>query len=199
MKGNRLVIMATIVAGFVFGVTPGVWAVGGPAGDTPCCQVINPGAGAIALKGTLAIVYDPLNFNLDVILRLERSKTIKFFRLNLNGSGANISGKTNEEIACLIFNPHESPVTDIQTRVLAFVDSIVREFFAGANPSNTRLVITAGSISNMQGWVECSSDGNLPDLCLIPGTGRVSTMGDIVIYAVDPARVRLENPGCPAN
>ena len=204
MRRPRLRITGIIAVGLVFTLVSMAWAGAGPAGETPCCQVTNPGAGALALKGTIAIVYDAANdFNLDVTLRLERGKTVRFFRLNLQGDGANLLGKTDSEIACLIFNPFELPDVPenalIRSRVFTFVDNILRAFFAGVTPYNTRLVITAGSTSGMQGVLECE-DPNGPDynvlLCEIPETQRTSSIGDIVIYAIDADRIRLENPMC---
>jgi hypothetical protein len=205
MKRGRLTIIGMIVVGLLLGAAPGVWAVGSPAGETPCCQVINPGVGAQALKGTMAIVYTPGDIpNLDVTLRLEKNGIVHFFRLNIFGDGANISGLTNEEIACLVLNPFELPSSqsEIRTRVTAFVNAILSAFFVGLTADNTRLAITGSSISKMQGVFECEAPPPAPDgnsyLCLIPDAEppRVSTIGDIVIYAVDKDRLRLERSGC---
>jgi hypothetical protein len=213
MKSARLAIVATIVAWLLFALAPVVWAGGGPAGETPCCQVTKPGVDAVKLKGTMAIVYDPNGTgstpNLDVILRLEKrqTQTVGFFRINLNGLGASLTGKTNEEIACLILNPYENAFwpPEIRARLYSFVASILDAFvelLPGATPDNTRLVIKENCISNMQGYLECE-DPNVdpPDpgnvrLCLIPGTARVSSIGDIVIYAIDIERFHKINPIC---
>jgi hypothetical protein len=202
MKTAKSFIVATIVAGLCFALAPAVRAGGGPAGQTPCCQVVHPGADAERLKGTMAIIYDPGNdFNLDVILRLEMSQTTGFFRLNLNGPGANISGKTDEEIACLIINPFESTeFSPIRGLVHTFVANILGTFFPGHTPEDTRLVIKASSISNMQGYLECEASPPEPPgnvlLCAIPGTQRVSSIGDIVIYAITQKRFQKINSAC---
>ena len=200
MKRARLMIMGAIVTGLLFSMAPLAWGGGGPAGETPCCQVERPGGAAEKLIGTMAIVYDPANnVSLDVMLRLEKKQELGFFRLNLSGSGANLTGKTNEEIACLILNPFEGPNPEIRAKVRSFVAGILSVFFPGATPDDVRLVIKSNSISDMQGYLECEdpagSDGNV-NLCLIPGTERFSSIGDIKIFAIDYERFHKVNPAC---
>ncbi|MBW1802018.1 MAG: hypothetical protein JRJ85_14965 [Deltaproteobacteria bacterium] len=196
MKPVKLSLVVICILGLVFGLTPQIFATGGPAPGDECCVVINPGGGALAMKGTMALVYDVgNNHNLDIMLRLERSGEQKFFRINL--SGVPLLGLTNEGITCLILNPKETANPAIQTKVTAFVNEILGAFFDGLNATNTRLAITSYSISDCQGVYGCDDGTGTPTYCLIPETDRTSSLGDIVIYAVDSSKANLVNPTCP--
>ncbi len=190
MKSIKLILIVVCIFCFFISLVPQVYATGGPAGTDPCCLVINPGQGALALKGTLAMVYDPGTYNVDVTLRLERSGNQAFFRLNFI---ANLIGKTDNQILCYIFNPKETNDSGIIDPTNNFVKEILETFFSGLTPENTRLVITPSSASDYQGIYYCDL-GN--KLCKIGETTRVSTLGDITIFAVDANRVNLANPLC---
>lgn len=198
MKPIKLNILVLIVFGIVFGLISQVSAGGSPAPGDECCVVINPGGGASALKGTMALVYDPYdNHSLEITLRLQRSGEQNFFRLKLT-LDFSIEGLSNEAIICLILNPEETNIYKIQESVTLFVNQILLAFF-GENytADNTRLVITSDSISNYQGVYECSDEYGSPVYCSVPGTERISTLGDIVIYAVDRDKAKLAYPACP--
>lgn len=195
MKTAKLTLVVIGIVGILLGLTPNAWAGGGPAPGDECCVVVNPGGGALALKGTMALVYDKGNYhNVDITLRLERSGDQHFFRLNIQ---TNLKYLTNEGIACLILNPKETGDPDIIPKVENLVNEILSAFFVGLDTSNTRLVITRNSISDTQGVYGCSDDKGEPVYCVIPGTTRTSTLGDITVYAVDRDQANLENPLCP--
>ena len=59
MKTVKLISMVLAIAALPFLITPSVWAGGGAGGLLGCCVVTNPGGGAIAIKGTMAVVYTP--------------------------------------------------------------------------------------------------------------------------------------------
>jgi len=196
MKPVKQILIIISILGLLFGLTPQVFAGGSPAPGDECCVVVNPGKGALAMKGTMALVYEAgIDFNLDVTLRLERSGAQHFFRLNL--LGLDLYGLTNEGIACLILNPNETANSLIQGKVTNFVNEILSAFFNGPTAADTRLVITSYSISDCQGVYECINTSGEPVFCVIPGTTRTSRLGDIVIYAVESAKANLVNPTCP--
>ena len=199
MKTIKLkTLLLIIVVGIVLGLVSQVSAGGSPAPGDECCVVINPGGGADAMKGTMALVYDPDdNYSLEITLRLQRSGEQKFFRLKLT-LGFSIEGLSNEAIICLILNPEETNSSKIQESVTLFVNQILLAFF-GENytADNTRLVITSDSISNYQGVYECTHEDGSPVYCSVPGTTRISTLGDIVIYAVDRDKAKMAYPTCP--
>jgi len=194
MRSRKLAIVIIGSLVFLFGVTFAAWA-GGAGGVYGCCVVDNPGGGAIALQGTVTVVYSPpvllVPAYIDVKLRLERGGKFAFFELHLN---ENIFGWDNYEIMCVILNPKEPKPTNDQgsvSAVQALVNDILTTFFpmSGLNNANRRLVITRKSIT--------LTDGNAGEE--IPGTGgRRAAIGDVVVYVVDPANARLEsNPNCP--
>ena len=192
MKTRRLVAGLAIAALLLLSATA-AWA--GAGEGVGCCTVINPGGGASAIKGTLALHYtmptgiEPARS--DVELRLERSSLRGFFTISLTN---NLAGKNNEEIVCFILNPAEpgQNVADANA-VEALVDEILEYFFEGKglDSTNTKLVITRSSITNTDGpsGTDILDGGSSP-------TGRVLALADIVIYAVDAARLRLEDPFC---
>jgi len=197
MKKVIVSVIALCVMGLLIGLSAQALAGAGPAeGDPPCCQVINPGTGAVSMKGTMALVYDPTaGPNLDITLRLERSGVQHIFRLNIQG--VNLKGWHDEYIVCLTLNPYETGYPEVQERVATFVNSILSAFFTGLDASNTRLVITRGSISTPQGVLACSDEEAAPVYCEIPPeTGRISSMGDVAIYVVSADRARFENAAC---
>jgi hypothetical protein len=197
MKTAKFAVLALCVMGLLIGFCAQALAGAGPAeGDPPCCLVVNPGTGALSMKGTMALVYTPGQVpNLDVTLRLERSGVQHIFRLNIQG--VNLKGMLDEYIVCLILNPRETGSPDVQEKVTFFVNSILSAFFTGLDPSDTKLVITRGSISSPQGVLACSDENADPVYCLIPETTRVSSMGDITIHAVSADKARYENTACP--
>jgi len=195
MKSRKLAIIIVGTMLFLFGLTSGVWA--GAGGVLGCCVADRPGIGHFVLKGTMAVVFTPTEAggpNVDVKLRLElpleRRIEIGFFELNLQ---EDIYGLDNFEIVCLFLNPAEPPPTgDPSTtpRVQAFVDDILATMFPGSgfDHTNRLLVLTRKSISETDG----SGGGQ------IPGTDRIAAIGDVKIYVVDPAKVKLEqNFNCP--
>ena len=195
MKTAKLTLVVIGIVGILLGLLPNAWAAGGPAPGDDCCVVVNPSGGALALKGTMALVYDiGNNHNADITLRLERSGTQRFFRLNIQTT---LRGLNDESIACLILNPNETSDTTMIASVTTFVNEILSAFFVGLDTSTTRLVITRDSISDTQGVFECIDDESEPVYCVIPGTNRTSSLGDITIYAVDRDQAKLENPYCP--
>ena len=135
MKSLKFTLLIISIFGLVFSLVPQAYATGGPAETDPCCLAINPGSGALALKGTLAMVYDPSINNVDVTLRLERSGNQAFFRLNIN---LNLLGKTDNQILCYLFDPCNSNDPDMQPRVFNFVKEILETFFTGMTPYNTK-------------------------------------------------------------
>ncbi|MFO8085898.1 MAG: hypothetical protein R6U27_16445 [Desulfobacterales bacterium] len=184
MKSFKAAIILAGCLCIVFGLVSPLFAGGSPAPGDEGCVVENPGGGADKMKGTMAVVYDEDdNHSTDVTLRLERSGEQKFFRLNL--SGMPLHGLTTEGIVCRILNPKETPNEDIQARVTGFVNEILTAFFQGRDAENTRLVITMDSISDCQKVVDCVDEESSPVHCLIPGTNRTSSLGDIDIYAVE--------------
>ena len=201
MKSVKFIPMVIAFAGLLFSLTPPAWA-GGAGGELGCCVVTNPGGGALAIKGTMAVVYtwpaESELANLDVKLRLERGGKFGFFQLNLK---QNIYGLDNFEITCLVLNPYEPKPTEQGNSieaVKALVNQILGTFFPGSGRdcTNTRLVITRSSVTNTDG----SAGGPIQT---IPGdettnTDRIAAMGDIMIYAVDPEDAKVEqNCNCP--
>ena len=180
MKAVKLTLAVVGIVGLLFGLAPGVWA-GGAGGVLACCVVTNPGGGALAMKGTMAVVWTPppVGPNVDVKLRLERGGKFGFFQLNLK---ANIYGLDNFEFSCVVLNPDEPGNSDeTKDAVTTFVNEILDSFFP-ARKSLLRLVITRSSIT--------FTDGNAGGP--IGTTGRVAAIGDIIIYAVDPDNANLE-------
>jgi hypothetical protein len=175
---SLLSVVGILVA--TLGLAFAAWA-GGPGGGEPAsCQVLNPGAGAVAIRGTVAVEAqrsDAVATPVDYTLRLARTGAtpcgddpagkVCFFRLSLE---AIVFGKSNEDVLCLAL---EDP-------------GLSAQILAGFNlPPTRRLVITDKSITNaeVQG----------PDQ-VIPGTGdpgRASTLGDVVIYACTSELCRL--------
>jgi len=134
------------------------WA-GGPGGGIASCQVPNSGAGALAIRGTVAVETQSsgaVATDVDYTFRLTRSGATAFIRFTKN---ALVFGKTNEDVLCLAL---EDPVLSAQ---------ILGAFNLSAG---RHLVITDKSITN--------AEVQNPDQ-VIPGTVRASTMADIVIYA----------------
>jgi hypothetical protein len=157
----RIVALAVLIVSTI-AVASGALAGGPGEGVIASCQIPNPSAGALAIRGTVAVETqrsDAVATDVDYTFRLTRSGATTFFRLSLV---ALAFGKTNEEILCLAL---EDP---------GFSAQILAAFNL---PPGRRLLITDKSITNaeVQG----------PDQ-VIPGTGtpgRASTMGDVTIYA----------------
>ena len=155
---KTMVLMAGAFVAF-FGLTLQAWGGGTPAGGLPpSCQVANPGQGAIALKGTAAVETQNVDVNAqlakDVDLTLRLERGGAITSFRSNDPDTNIWGYSNGDIACLFLEKS------------AFAQSILAAFA----PTKTRLVITSKSISNAE-------QGE------IPGTGSISTVADITIYA----------------
>jgi|RhiMetdeSRZDD1v2_1073273.scaffolds.fasta_scaffold406781_1 hypothetical protein len=134
------------------------WA-GGPGGGIATCQVTNSSGGALAIRGTVAVETlqsVAVATDVDYTFRLTRSGATAFFRFTKN---ALVFGKTNEDVLCLALDD-----LGLSAQILAAFNL----------PPNRRLVITDKSITNAE--VQSLDQ-------IIPGTGRASTMGDIVIYA----------------
>jgi hypothetical protein len=157
----RIIALAVLVVASL--ALPFDAVAGGPGvGVIASCQIPNPSAGALAIRGTVAVETqrsDAVATDVDYTLRLTRSGATAFFRLSLNTLAF---GKTNEEMLCLAL---EDP--GLSAQILAAFNL----------PPGRRLLITDKSITNaeVQG----------PDQ-VIPGTGtpgRASTMGDVTIYA----------------
>ena len=190
MKTRRFVAGIAIAALLLLSATA-AWA--GAGEGIGCCTVTNPGGGASAIKGTVALHYTmPTGSEAarsDVELRLERSSLRGFFTVTL--SEKPLAGKSNEEIVCSILNPAEAGIEN-ESAVEDLVDEILEYFFEGKglNSTNTRLVITRSSITNTDG------PSGTPILDGGVRTGRVLALADIVIYAVAEENLRLENLFC---
>lgn len=203
MKNQKIALTVIVALGFLFILTTGAWAGAGAGGYAACCVVTNPGGGALAIKGTWALELIPQTevpgAFIDVKIRLERAGQFEFFDLTLN---ENIEGLDNDEIACLILNPNSpNQYTDLDPayisktpeRVAAFVTQILTTFFPdqGMDVDNTALVITRGSVTFTDG------PGGSP-VSEVPGadppqdTDRISSIGDIMIYAIDKDKANYE-------
>ena len=193
MKTSRIIMAIATTAILLFSAQE-VWA--GASTGVGCCTVVNPGSGALAIKGTLGIDFTSNLFGkvprADVLLRLERTGLLGWFTVTVS---EDLYGKSNEEIACCILNPSEPDLQDVdRDDVSALVKQILEFFFEGKglNPTNTRLVITRASITNTNG----------PDGARIlefngeesEATDRFFALADIVIYAISTGNVRLDDP-----
>lgn len=217
MKRIKVASIMTIgVVGIILCITTQAWSTAGfaPAPGDECCLVQNPGAGALAIKGTVTVTFEkilatPENYyNLDAVLRLERSGDVHFFRLNIPVDQDLEMHMNDRAILCLILNPLESLNEGVgivaRERVKGFVNGILDTIFPGVygEPGsdllwqNARLVITASSISNAMGVDQCD-DLSVPgpdcELCNIPETNRYASEGNVTIYAVEAAKVRFVN------
>lgn len=180
MSLRALVILsAFVVSGIVQGAAA-AWA-GGPA-DIPSCVVPNPGSGAIALRGTVAVgVQDAAtqaSTNVDFTLRLERGGALAFFRVSLF---TQVYARSNEGILCDLLNDSASPAA-LQLR-----GAILQKF---GFRSTSRFVITDKSVSNaeIQGtsgqWLcnETYTDpATLTPSCTEP---RAASMADVTIHVL---------------
>jgi hypothetical protein len=191
MKSRKLAIGFVGSLVFLFGFTVAAWAGGGAGGVYACCVVDNPGGGAIALDGTISVVWSPSpSPYVDVKLRLERGGKFAFFQLHLDEP--QIALLDNFEFTCAVLNPNEPSHLNLASAgaVQILVDQILTAFFPGTgfDHTNTKLVITRKSIT--------FTDGNAGGP--IDGTGRVAAMGDVNLYVVSPAAANYEsNPNCP--
>lgn len=192
MKTKKMALAVIVILLLLSGQTSLVWA-GGAGGVLGCCVAERLGPGHVVLKGTWTVVYspymsDPNPAYIDVKLRLERGERIGFFELNLI---EDVYGLDNFEVGCVILNPNEPYTLNGSTgsRVAVFVDEILTTFFPDCDYDHTNrlLVLTRKSFKDTDG------PGGGP----IPETNRIAVVGDVKIYVVDPAEVRLEdNPNC---
>jgi hypothetical protein len=160
MKTCKTTLLVAGVLVALFGLTPKAWAGGGSVG-TACTLAGNPGAGAIALRGTAAAeahnVSESVVSDVDLTLRLERGGVTKFFRSN--NSVANFFGFTNEDVICTF-------ISDSTLKA-----QIINQF--GLN-ATWKLVLTDKSLSNAS------------DPAFIGSGSRLSGIADVIIYAVRP-------------
>lgn len=183
MKIIKKVLCSWAFIALIFGLTSqahGDESGAEPAPGVVSCLEKNPGSGALALRGTVAIeVISAFNngfFNLgskdvNLTLRLERSGVQHFFRLSLF---TDIDGLSNEEVACRFLNPSDTNIGTIQAAVAGFVNLILNTFFGpSVTTDNSRLVITSGSIS------ETDTGGTR-----ITGSRNTSNLAEITIYKV---------------
>lgn len=214
MKKIILTVLIITMAGFFPGHIPECFAGASPAAGDDCCVVENPGNGALALKGTIAIEYTWKTAagvfvgDLDVLLRLSKGQggDVKFFRLNLLGE--DLEPLYDPSIICLVLNPGESDIAENRAKVKELVNEVLKAFFGSdtdLNADNTRLVITYDSISDAQGVFGCDEPEQDPNdqirdtkLCEIPGTEppRIFSMATVTIYVVDPTRANFVEPSC---
>lgn len=182
MKIIKKVLCSWAFIALIFGLTSqahGDESGAEPAPGVVSCLEKNPGSGALALRGTVAIeVINAFNevFNLgskdvNLTLRLERSGVQHFFRLSLS---TDIDSLSNEEVACRFLNPSDTNIVTIQVAVAGFVNLILNTFFGpSVTTDNSRLVITSGSIS------ETDTGGTR-----ITGSRNTSNLAEITIYKV---------------
>ena len=197
MKLRKLILPITII-GVLFVLPFGVW--GGsyvpttpPADIDGLCQMDNPGSGAIALRGTVAVevtsgATNPFGSQeVDFTLRLERGPLQKFFRAHIND---NIAAISNEELVCKMLNAHpvDSEGNDILTafelsdmRVLVITNKSISdvEFGRGYAIPGTTKTLTVYDI-NQNPLTTYDEFGNPFPLIFGPHS---SAMGDITIYA----------------
>jgi hypothetical protein len=185
MKMVKLVLLIVSIFAVFCSMTNEIWAGGGPGQDDPKCLVPNPGSGAIALRGTSAMVYtpgsNPSEPNIDVTLRLNRGGVQKFFRLNL--IGVPLEGQDDLHKLSLITCPEEYINTGDPARqkVANFVKEILVAFF-GPSGESMSLVITDRAISDTDTELdEDESERIIPDT--VPQ--RLMSIADITIYAVE--------------
>lgn len=178
----KLACIAVGVVGIISSQNKSSWAYMPPQGGSAQCVVSNPGNGALALRGTVGVVVTNGVFNpygaqdMDATLRLERSGVQEFFRLHIQ---TRLSGKSNEEVMCLMLNPDETTNSATNQAVTTFVQKVLTKF---GLPAGTRLVITSSSIREYDSDV----DNRSFDLQNVPDTDHVSGMTDITIYALLP-------------
>lgn len=221
MKKIILTMVIITMAGFFSGNIPECFAKCQAAPGDDCCVVVNPGNGAMALKGTVAIEYTwtdgipapgypngTLIGDLDVLLRLSKGQggESKFFRLYL--AGEDLEELADPSILCLVLNPKESDIEENRDKVWEFVNEILHAFFGSdtsLTPDNTRLAITYDSISEAQGVFGCDEPEQDPSnqerdtkLCEMPNTfpPRIFSMASVIIYVVALDKMNFYYPAC---
>ena len=197
MKKSNVAVFVVGILGVFF--WPALQAWGEPSFPAPgskTCVVNNPGKGALAIKGTVAVeVVNGFNAprssqDVDFTLRLERSGAQHFFRLHLV---TELGAMSNEAIACRMLNPNDTDDLDTENvdpdeYVSRDVSTLVNQILTTFDLPGRRLVITDSSISDA-GEPEPipGTETGFP----IPGTypsqpayHRGSSLVNIVIYAV---------------
>ena len=163
-----LAVGAVICAIIGLPAAPAVWAFGG--GGIPTCLVGNPGGGALAIRGVLAVtvtsmVGTSLPQDADFVLRLERSGVMRFYRSH---QVTPLSGLSAEEVVCRAVDQ----INNSDPAVAILVGQILTDF----GPGKTRLVITDKSVTNAEA---------LTNAVVVPGTipAHAASMADVLLYA----------------
>jgi hypothetical protein len=163
MIAMRIIIIGIVMSVISLTMGSDVWALGG--GGTPTCQVGNPGAGAVAIRGV--IVVETINASapteVDYLLRLERSGVVKFYRMR---QFTPVNGLSTEEVVCRAVDP-SGPEPGV-------VGPVVAAILADFAPGKTRLLITDKSVSNAE------SPGNNT---VILNSNNAISAGDVILYA----------------
>jgi len=175
MKPYLLALLVSVFAVLYGAFNVAFAASSGPAsGGTPSCQVLSPGSGTL-IWGTVSVdatsdLSGPQQ-DADFILRLNVGMSQKFFRLHLFTP---INGYTNEEIACRIFNPDDTPDQATHDAVAAFVQNILSSF---GLPTNKKLVIIKSSIRKSE-----SGDDDITIPNGDPENPHAGSMADVFVW-----------------
>src|SRR3989454_12709166 len=122
---TRKTILLIAVGSLMVFFGPVLKAEAGGAGGTPSCLVSNSGSSSLAVRGTIAVdvtsnVGTTSPQDVDFVVRLTRSGVTNFFRLRLV---TNLTGLSNEEVVCRLFNPFDTNDSNTHNTVAAFVRS----------------------------------------------------------------------------
>ncbi len=161
-KKLSIVVLSVLLTCAVSSST--AWGNPGAGGEGDCDDK-NPGAGATALRGTAAIFHPDLNFTniAKVLVRLERSGVVKFFRADFTNWQKTTATETGHLLAVCQALADDNLVNDILT---AF----------DLSSTKTTLVVTKNSISD----AEISS---MPNPLFGTDDQSGGSMTDVVIYA----------------
>ncbi len=176
-KGRLSLVMAGLIGLLCMSTTDVNAAKTSVAGGTPSCLVANPGNGALAIRGTVAVeltsgiddIYG--SQDADFTLRLERSGQQEFFRYHLYIPALRYS---NPELLCRLLDSNTNP------DVIPFTQSILSAF---GFPSTSQFVITNNSIINEEA---ATTDKTIPgtDYNNDGSPDHGSSMADIIIYVI---------------
>jgi hypothetical protein len=181
MKTAKLTKLLIGILCIIFGLSPGAWAGGGPAGDECCVKVDKNLGSTTPMKATAAVYYDATSNIVDATIRLERKGMQRFYRVRIT---ADISAASDIDIFCLLFNPCSwGPLNqDNRDAVIAVVNEILDDFF-GLQPDPVtgepvaELLITEKSISDTDPNPEVIGARQIPDT-----DDRSMSVAEIAVY-----------------
>jgi hypothetical protein len=159
MKATQLLILGSVLAMSINMISEASAGQGGVG----ACAVNNPGSGAVAIRGVLAVDVTLPSTN-DYLWRFEKSGVANFYRLTIVRP---LQGMSAEEVVCTGINDPLNPNLDVMALERKILDKYA--------PGKTHLVITDKSVTNAE---PLDTGVQIPN-----NSAHAITMMDVILYA----------------